>query len=260
MDSLQEFLGDDFYNGLMETPQAGSPEASLNIDDLRIEPGPPSFSLGQAAFTVYSNDKVAIKSPKAGSAVWTVQELLVVFAFILSPLCKSTMNDISSLRKKGIGSHPRSSYTQVLCGTLYVKWIRLSDRWFLQVDRYMASDVDGFPCHRVRFNKTVLWQLERSDMMCLLCKLGDSSKQFLPPSFFVSVLDKAAEHLLKSTGSTFEKKRASLRASKGGLTSDFLLLLGEYCTQYDIGCAPAIMDIINDDRLEVWCTLAQATG
>jgi hypothetical protein len=256
MDSLEDFLGSDFYNGLLEPVVPLVRSESPDFGDIIIVP--PCIKLGQATFTIQSDCQVLVQSVKAQECVWSVEEMLAIFSYMLSPLCKPATS--LEAKKKGMGSHPRSSYATILCDTLYVKWIQISHRWFMQVDRYTLKDLDGVPNSRARFNKTVLRQLEKTDLTRISQKLCYPERPDLPPEFQRTILDTVVFHLQAAKGTTFDQKQRYLLGHSKYLASDVLFKLSYYSCIYSLGFMPSLDELINDVRLELWYTLAQATG
>ena len=265
MDALIEFFGEDIFSEQLEGNSGGtSRSGSTPVEEpdfTNVKPGflLPTIKLGQAVFTVHAPDNVVVSSPKSKQSTWTVQELLVIFGYMLSPQCKKDMVRDEKGKKKGVGSHCRQSYRQTF-GNLYVKWVRISQRWFLQVDRYTLKDLDGVPSCRARFNKTVLSYLKRQDVSTLCQKVGSCGKSLLPSEFWNQALNGVVEIMHKRPGKDFSTKQRNLLRKPESVAGFLLQLLACFCNDYDLTDAPSVTDLLGDERLELWYTLSQASG
>ena len=230
MDALEEFFGEALYS----EPTQPKEEGAKDLDFMELVPTGyllPSFKLGQASFILHPGDVVAVLSPKAKEATWTVKEVLTVFGYMLSSSCKQDTCSVANDRKKGAGSHLRSSYSQVLCDTLYAKWVAISERWFLQIDRYHGNrsgwnadfqgtvQQDGFPSAGAEryggtFTSTGMWYTTR-----------------LPSDFTGRILDRAVACLCwQAMVSVSGSKQQHLNTHPKTLKAELFLLLSEYCT------------------------------
>ena len=205
------------------------------------------------------DDHVGVTSPKSQESIWTAQEVLLLFSYMLSPECKEDMTWTPDVKKKGVGSHGRHTYSRMFGANLFVKWIRISARWFLQVDRYQMKDMDGVPTCRARFNKTVVSQLVKADTTLLFRKLGNPAKPPLPDESWSKMLDEVVS-LMPRGAPNFRAEHRRLLSRPQPLTSKLLRIAAVMCLDFDISTTPSATELLNDERLELWHTLSQATG